>query len=128
MCGLALHTLKDSGKAALIIMGHLYFDSDGYIAKYRPFFNWLYSNYKVDDVINLNGFQLYSRQGAVVKSMLILLRGRKSFPSGVAPRKVDQPDLEKVVDSFEELWKRISSHIPEPLETIIHQLQYAAPL
>ncbi|QKX04179.1 N-6 DNA methylase [Aquimarina sp. TRL1] len=127
MAGLALNTLKDSGKAAIIIMGHVYFSSDGYIAKYKPFFNWLYRHYRVDDIINMDGYKLYNKQGAVTKTMLILINGRKQTPEGVAPTRRENPSIEQMVNTFPELWERIHSHIKKPvtylLEVIITQLK-----
>ena len=125
MAGLALYTMKDDGKAAIIIMGHVYFGDDGLFAKYRPFFNWLYRHYKVDDVINMNSYKLYNKQGAVTKTMLILIDGRKSKPSGVAPNKSEQPHLENMVETFEDLWKQTKSHIKPNIDTIIKQLKTA---
>ena len=125
MAGLALYTMKDDGKAAIIIMGHVYFGDDGLFAKYRPFFNWLYRHYKVDDVINMNSYKLYNKQGAVTKTMLILIGGRKSEPSGVAPNKSEQPHLENMVETFEDLWKQTKSHIKPNIDTIIKQLKTA---
>ena len=125
MAGLALHTMKDDGKAAIIIMGHIYFGDDGLFAKYRPFFNWLYRYYKVDDVINMNSYKLYNKQGAVTKTMLILIGGRKTKPSGVAPNKSEQPHLEDMVETFEDLWKQTRSHIKPNIDTIIKQLKTA---
>ncbi|WP_062062784.1 Eco57I restriction-modification methylase domain-containing protein [Aquimarina longa] len=127
MAGLALHTLKDTGKAAIIIMGHVYFGSDGYIEKYKPFFNWLYRHYNVDDIINMNSYKLYNKQGAVIKTMLILINGRKKTPKGVAPTRKENPLIEQMVNSFPELWERINSHIEQPeqyvLDMIITQLK-----
>ena len=125
MAGLALYTMKDDGKAAIIIMGHVYFGDDGLFAKYRPFFNWLYRHYKVDDVINMNSYKLYNKQGAVTKTMLILIGGRKTKPSGVAPNKSEQPHLEDMVETFEDLWKQTRSHIKPNIDTIIKQLKTA---
>ena len=125
MAGLALRTLKDTGRAAIIIMGHVYFDDDGYIAKYRPFFNWLYRYYKVDDIINMNSFKLYNKQGAVAKTMLILIGGRKEKASGVAPTQKEQPHLDKLIESFEDLWSAIKLHTPLSIQTIIEQLKIA---
>lgn len=123
MAGLALHTLKDTGKAAIIIMGHVYFGHDGFIAKYRPFFNWLYRNYQVDDVINMNSFKLYNKQGAIEKTMLILVGGRKAKPKGVAPQQHEAPYLYDMVNSFDELWNRMKPHIGYNINTVINQLQ-----
>lgn len=123
MAGLALHTMKDTGKAAIIIMGHVYFAHDGFIAKYRPFFNWLFRHYQVDDVINMNSFKLYNKQGAIEKTMLILVGGRKAKPQGVAPQRHEAPYLYDMVNSFDELWNRIKPHLGYNINTIINQLQ-----
>jgi hypothetical protein len=125
MAGFALYTMRDSGKAAIIIMGHVYFGSDGLFAKYRPFFNWLYRHYTVDDIINMNSYKLYHKQGAVAKTMLILIGGRKTIPSGVAPNQSEQPHLETMVETFEALWKRVKAHINPDIDTIIQQLKTA---
>ncbi|MDW3191994.1 MAG: N-6 DNA methylase [Cytophagales bacterium] len=111
MSGLALHTMKDNGRAAIIIMGYIYFGEDGLIAKYRPFFNWLFRHYKVDDVINLNSFKLYNKQGAIEKTMLILISGRKPKPEGVAPQLWQRPEFNEMVNSFEELWQRVNPRL-----------------
>lgn len=111
MAGIALRCMKDSGKAAIIIMNHIQFDDKGFVARYRPFFNWLYRHYNVDDIINLNGFKLYNKQGTIEKTMLILIDGRKKVPAGVAPRKEQAPHLDEMVDSFEDLWKRVQRHL-----------------
>ena len=125
MAGLALHTMKDDGKAAIIIMGHVYYGEDGLLAKYRPFFNWLYRHYLVDDIINMNSYKLYNKQGAVTKTMLILIDGRKSKPSGVAPNKSEKPHLENMVESFEELWEEVKLHIKSNIDSLIEQLKIA---
>ncbi|TGV03588.1 N-6 DNA methylase [Flavivirga rizhaonensis] len=125
MSGFALYTMTDHGRAAIIIMGHIYFGADGLLAKYRPFFNWLYRHYIVDDVINMNSYKLYNRQGAVERTMLILIGGRKTQPGGVAPTQEQAPYLETIVETFSELWKRVKSHIKPTINTIIQQLKIA---
>ena len=125
MSGLALYTMTDNGKAAIIIMGHIYYGDDGLFAKYRPFFNWLYRHYKVDDIINMNGYKLYNKQGAVTKTMLILIGGRKTTPSGVAPNQSEQPDLDNMVETFECLWKQVKRHVKPKIDTLITQLKTA---
>ena len=106
-------------------MGHVYFGEDGLFAKYRPFFNWLYRHYQVDDIINMNSYKLYNKQGAVTKTMLILIGGRKSKPFGVAPDRSKAPELNTMVESFFDLWKRVKSHIKPNLNTLISQLKKA---
>ncbi len=122
MSGLALHTMEDTGRAGIILMGHVYFDADGWMAKYRPFFNWLFRHYRVDDVINMNSFKLYNKQGAIEKTMLVLVSGRKRQPEGVAPQAYQAPHLDKVVDSFQELWERVKPHVKGDLDTVINQI------
>lgn len=123
MAGLALYSMKDTGKAAIIIMGHVYFGRDGFIAKYRPFFNWLFRHYQVDDVINMNSFKLYNKQGAIEKTMLILVGGRKAKPGGVAPTQKEAAHLYDMVNSFTELWDRAKEHIHCDIDQVIDQLK-----
>jgi P-loop containing NTP hydrolase pore-1/C-terminal domain on Strawberry notch homologue len=103
----ALDTMKDNGKAAIIIGGHTRWDKKGRIqlGKNRIFFNYLYSRYYVVDMINIDGHKLYSRQGTSFDVRLILINGRKRTPSGVAP--VRNAELDSVVDSFEGLYERV---------------------
>src|SRR5690606_34118178 len=102
----ALDTMRDDGKAAIIIGGHTQWDKKGRIqsGKNRIFFNYLYSRYHVRDVINIDGHKLYSRQGTSFDVRLILIAGRKTKPGGVAPLRKDD---DVVVDSFEGLFERV---------------------
>lgn len=105
----ALDTMKDQGHAAIIIGGHTIWDHEGRIqaGKNRTFFNYLYHNYKVDDVLQIDGHKLYSRQGTSFDVRLILISGRKEKPEGYAPLKSEK---DTVIYSFDELWERISVH------------------
>lgn len=75
----ALETMKDDGKGAIIIGGHTEYDKEGRIqaGKNRIFFVYLYKHYNVEDVINISGRDLYSRQGTSFNTRLILINGRK---------------------------------------------------
>ncbi|MEI7726151.1 MAG: hypothetical protein WCK09_13670, partial [Bacteroidota bacterium] len=108
----ALDTMKDTGRAAIIIGGHTSWDDKNRIqaGKNRIFFNYLYSHYNVDDVLNLDGHKLYSRQGTSFDVRLILISGRKKQIEGNAPLKTAD-DI--VIDSFDELLTRIIALIPE---------------
>jgi predicted RNA methylase len=103
----ALDSMKDNGKAAIIIGGHTRYDRKGRIqkGKHRYFFNYLFSRYHVVDILPIDGHQLYSRQGTSFDTRLILIDGRKATPHGAAPLKNEERD--HVVDSFEELFERI---------------------
>ncbi len=113
----ALDTMKDNGKASIIIGGHTRFDKKGRIqeGKNRIFFNYLYSRYNVADMINIDGSKLYSRQGTSFDVRLILIDGRKPKPFGAAP--IYNSEREKVVDSFEELFERVMN-VVEPRNEI----------
>jgi hypothetical protein len=114
----ALDCLKDNGKAAFIIGGHLEYDEDGRIkyGKNSIFFNWLWQHYIVEDVINIDGYNLYRRQGTSYDTRVVLIGGRQ-----IKPREDYFPILNKnlsttipfskePIKSFENLYLRFSSH------------------
>ena len=101
----ALDTMKDQGKAALIIGGHTHFNEKGMIQSHRTFFNWLYHNYHVADIINIDSRELYRKQGTAFPLRLILINGRKKYPTGFAPQASDE--MKSVVASFDELYHRV---------------------
>ena len=99
--------MKDTGRAAMIIGGHTNWDELGRIqaGKNRIFFNYLYRYYNVDDVINIDGKKLYSKQGTGFNVRMILVNGRKYKPEGAAPLKQRH---DTVVYTFNELWERVA--------------------
>ena len=114
----ALECMEDSGKAAIIIGGHTTWDDKGRIqaGKNRIFFNYLYSRYNVDDVINIDGHKLYSRQGTSFDVRLILINGRKEKPVGAAPTFSPAKDVE--IKSFDALFERVMAVAEEqPVHT-----------
>lgn len=122
----ALDTMKDNGKASIIIGGHTRHDKKGRIqaGKSRVFFNYLYSRYNVSDIINIDGSKLYSRQGTSFDVRLILINGRKKAPSGAAP--VYDEQREKVVDSFERFFERVMSEVESRKEITMTTLELEA--
>ncbi|MBR8534437.1 hypothetical protein KDU71_02610 [Carboxylicivirga sediminis] len=111
----ALDTMKDTGRAAIIIGGHSTYDAKGRLTKgkNRIFLNYLYHHYNVEDVISINGKKLYTKQGTGFDVRLILINGRKAKPEGVAPLKNEQ--LCQVINSYEELFERVGlEDKPEP--------------
>jgi hypothetical protein len=111
----ALDTMRDDGKAAIIIGGHTQWDANDRIqaGKNRIFFNYLYSHYDVDDVLQIDGHKLYSRQGTSFDVRLILISGRKPIASGNAPLKTEK-DI--VITTFEQLWHRVSVLLQRDME------------
>ncbi len=106
----ALDCLKDSGRAAMVIGGHTAWDAKGRIqaGKNRLFFNYLYRHYHVDDVVNIDGKKLYSRQGTGFDVRLILINGRKPEPTGAAPIKQEK---DSVVRTYDELFNRVTQYL-----------------
>lgn len=112
----ALDAMAFDGKAAIIIGGHTQWDEKGRIqaGKNRIFFNYLYSHYNVDAVININGHKLYSKQGTAFNVRLILIDGRKEKIQGAAP--IHNPERDTEVKSFEELYERVTENISSNID------------
>ena len=115
MALIALQTMQDDGKCAIIIGSHTEWDELGRIqgGKNRIFFSLLYRLYNVEDVINIDGHALYSRQGTAFDTRIILINGRKKVQGGFPPlldKKLEATDNEsgKTVMSFEQLWERVA--------------------
>lgn len=107
----ALETMKDNGRAAIIIGGHTQFDEKGRTqkGKNRIFLNYLYSHYHVEDIIPISGRALYSRQGTSFNTRLILINGRKVKPNGVAPQQNEE--LKRIESDFDSLYERIKTNM-----------------
>ncbi|MGB3464291.1 MAG: JAB domain-containing protein, partial [Cyclobacteriaceae bacterium] len=108
----ALDTMQDHGRAAIIIGGHTAWDTKDRIqsGKNRIFFNYLYSRYDVQAVLNIDG-KLYARQGAQFPVRLILIAGRKPEPAGAAPLK--DPERDTVIKNFDTLYERVMELLKE---------------
>lgn len=101
-----LNTMKDNGKAFIIIGGNNKYDEAGRLTgRDRIFFNYLYNRYNVDDVIDITG-DIYRKQGASFPIRVILVNGRKPEPKGYAPLK---DKFQGIVESFEELHERVQN-------------------
>lgn len=113
----ALNTMKDTGRAAVIIGGHTKWDELGRIqkGKNRVFFNYLYRNYNVVDVIQIDGKKLYTRQGTGFPTRLILIDGRKKESKGVAPLR--NPLTDSVVHTFDDLYNRVIVFVNQATES-----------
>ena len=109
----ALETMKDTGKAAIIIGGHNRYDDEGRLqkGKNRTFFSYVAAHYNLEDVINVDG-DLYSRMGTSFDIRVILINGRKQTPGGFYPLLDETAEAVeqfsgKPVSSFEMLYDRI---------------------
>jgi len=103
----ALDTMRDDGRAAIIIGGHTEFDEKNNVIKSgRSFFDWLFRHYRVVDMINIDSPKLYAKQGTTFPLRMILVAGRKTEPYGFSPSRREFPEYAAVVSDFEALYQR----------------------
>ena len=107
----ALESMKDNGRAAIVIGGNTsYRDNGAMQSKDMRLFAYLYSHYNVVDVINLNG-DMYKRNGTKYDVRIILINGRKKGPFKLIAPPVKSKSRAEQVNSFEELYNRIQNDI-----------------
>lgn len=105
----ALESMKDNGRAAIIIGGKTEYAKNGSLnPKDKALLGYLYSHYKVEDVINVDG-SLYAKQGTTYPTRIILINGRRYDENAYPPVK-DKARAESV-KSYDELYKRINDDI-----------------
>lgn len=105
----ALESMKDDGRAAIIIGGKTEYAKNGSLnPKDKAFLGYLYSHYNVEDVINVDG-SLYAKQGTTYPTRIILINGRRLDENSFPPVK-DKARAEAVKD-YDELYKRINDDI-----------------
>lgn len=105
----ALESMKEDGRAAIIIGGKTEYAKNGSLnPKDKAFLGYLYSHYNVEDVINVDG-GLYAKQGTSYPTRIILINGRRLNENAFPPVK-DKARAETVKD-YDELYKRIEDDI-----------------
>ena len=110
----ALDSMKDGGRAAIIIGGNTSYRTNGSMnTKDAAFFGYLYSHYNVADVINISGKSLYARNGTGYDVRMILIDGRKTGEfSRVYPPVKSKARAEQVT-TFDDLYKRVQDDIQQ---------------
>lgn len=101
----ALNSMKDNGRAAIIIGGNMEYAKNGAIKSMKPFFTYLYDHYNVKGVIDMDG-KLYAKQGTTFPTRMILIDGRRSEEER-AQTTVYPPVKSKAIrkaDSFSDLY------------------------
>ena len=105
----ALESMKDNGRAAIIIGGKMEYAKNGSLnPKDKALLGYLYSHYNVEDVINVDG-SLYAKQGTTFPTRIILINGRR-FDENAYPPVKDKARAE-AVKSYDELYTRINDDI-----------------
>ena len=108
----ALASMKDNGKAAIIICGNMEYGNNGGLKSMKPFFTYLYDHYNVKGVVDMDG-KLYSKQGTTFPTRMILIAGRRSNEER-AQTAVYPPIESKAIrkaDSFDDLYDIIDEVI-----------------
>ena len=108
----ALESMKDDGRAAIIIGGKTEYAKNGSLnPKDKAFLGYLYSHYNVEDVINVDG-SLYAKQGTTYPTRIILINGRRKFdPENKVYPPVEKNARAETVKDYDEFYKRINDDI-----------------
>lgn len=108
----ALESMKDDGRAAIIIGGKTEYAKNGSLnPKDKAFLGYLYSHYNVEDVINVDG-GLYAKQGTSYPTRIILINGRRNYdPEHKVFPPVEKDARAESVKDYDELYKRIEDDI-----------------
>ncbi len=108
----ALESMKDDGRAAIIIGGKTEYAKNGSLnPKDKAFLGYLYSHYNVEDVINVDG-SLYAKQGTTYPTRIILINGRRKYdPEHKVFPPVEKDARAEIVKDYDELYKRIEDDI-----------------
>lgn len=108
----ALASMKDDGKAAIIIGGNMEYGNNGGLKSMKPFFTYLYDHYNVKGVVDMDG-RLYAKQGTTYPTRMILIAGRRSDEER-AQTAVYPPVESKAIrkaESFDDLYDIIDEVI-----------------
>lgn len=131
----ALESMKDDGRAAIIIGGKTEYAKNGSLnPKDKAFLGYLYSHYNVEDVINVDG-GLYAKQGTSYPTRIILINGRRNYdPEHKVFPPVEKDARAEAVKDYDELYKRIEDDIlrerglqREPLELSDRERNFDVP-
>ena len=107
----ALESMKDDGRAAIVIGGNTsYRDNGAMQSKDMRLFSYLYTHYNVVDVINLDG-DMYKRNGTKYDVRIILINGRKKDADKIVAPPVKSKARAEQVKTFEELYNRVQDDI-----------------
>lgn len=108
----ALESMKDDGRAAIIIGGKTEYAKNGSLnPKDKAFLGYLYSHYNVEDVINVDG-SLYAKQGTSYPTRIILINGRRNYdPEHKVFPPIEKDARAEAVKDYDELYKRIEDDI-----------------
>ncbi len=108
----ALQSLKDDGRAAIIIGGNMEYADNGSVKGLKPFFTYLYDHYNVKGIVDMDG-KLYQKQGTTFPTRMILIEGRRSAEER-AQSAVYPPVKDRAIrkaETFEDLYEIVNEII-----------------
>lgn len=110
MAARALDTMRDDGKAAILIGGNDTFNDKGNrTGQDRSFFHFLHHYYHVEYVLNFGG-NVFNKQGANFPTRIILINGRKDTPEGHAPLNTEGVN---VITDLSTLYQQVEPYLTE---------------
>ena len=122
MAYVALEQMRDNGRAAVIVGGKMFdnywkplnktSDKKVLFGQWNIFLGWLYAAYNVEDLIYIGGDYIYRKQGTTYPVVLILINGRRlRFSTDNKPDYVYDPDKNKIITTYEQLFERLAPTI-----------------
>ena len=122
MAYVALEQMRDDGRAAVIVGGKMFdnywkplsktSDKKVLFGQWKVFLGWLYAAYNVEDLIYIGGDYIYRKQGTTYPVVLILINGRrKKFSTEYKPDYVFNPEKNRIVTTYEQLFARVAPTI-----------------
>ena len=124
---MALDAMSDYGRAAIIVGGKMW---DAYwkplsersekqvlFGKWKIFLGYLYAQYNVEDVIYINGDNIYRKQGTTYPIVAILINGRHKYDESIKPNYVFDPSRDTIIDTFDQLFERMMKHFTTDKKT-----------
>ncbi|MBP6566049.1 MAG: strawberry notch family protein [Saprospiraceae bacterium] len=105
----ALDSMSNNGRAAIIIGGNTQYKESGILSnKDYAFLSYLYENYNVSDVINMDG-SLYYKQGTSYETRMILIDGRRTDKTEKKYAPVQKNAKAEVIKDYKTLLERVNS-------------------
>ncbi len=132
MAVLALDNMANHGRAAIIVGGKMwnsYWKQQSETSKkrvlfgqWKTFLGYLYATYNVEDVIYINGDNIYRKQGTTYPIVVILINRRwDEYSEEHKPNYVFDPERDTIIDTFDQLFERMMKYLqsaPSSLDDI----------
>ena len=124
----ALESMKDDGKAVIIIGGNMEYEKNGSIRNKKQFFTYLYDRYNVKGVLDMAG-GLYQKQGTTYPTRMILIDGRRSDAEREQTTVYPPRESEALpkVETYDDLYRVVTELINSKEKTNGNEVLRTAP-